>query len=123
MDDLKIIIDSLGDQNEEIDDDELMDIKEEIDSIDKDEYFELAVFAIRLGKPQILEYLMLQNSYTKEEIKKICDEVEKYERVQLKISEDSDEDEDIADIVNDYVKIIKSICKQTKQNKTKNTKY
>ena len=44
MDDLDIIIESLGDQNEEIDEDDLSDIEEEIDSIDEEEYPEPALF-------------------------------------------------------------------------------
>jgi hypothetical protein len=113
MDDLKFIIDSLGEQNEEIEDYELADIKEEIDSIDVEEYFKLAKKTIELGKPQILEYLVLcaapvrHYSFNQEEIKKLCDEIEKYERIQKKLADDSDDEEDINEIMEEYEQIIK----------------
>lgn len=108
MDDLKIIIDCLGEQNEEIEDDELADIEEEIDSIDEEEYFELAKIVIKLGKPQILEYLMKNYSFNQNEIKELCEEIQKFERVQQKLADDSDDEEDVNDIMEEYVNIIKS---------------
>jgi hypothetical protein len=111
MDDLKIIIDSLGEQNEEIEDDDLINIEEEIDSIDEEEYFELAKIAIKLGKPQILEYLVKHYTFNQSEIKELCSEIEKFQRVQQKLSEDSDDEEDIGEIMDEYIKIIKNTRK------------
>lgn len=111
MDDLKIIIDSLGEQNEEIEDDDLMNIEEEIDSINDEEYFELAKIVIKLGKPQILEYLIKHYKFNQNEIKELCNEIQKFQHVQQKLSEDSDDDEDINEIMSDYIKIIKNTGK------------
>jgi hypothetical protein len=111
MDDLKIIIDSLGEQNEEIEDDELADIEEEIDSIDEEEYFELAKKIIKLGKPQILEYLVNHYTFSQTEIKELCAEIKKFEQVQQKLSEDTDDDEDVHEIMEHYIKIIKNCSK------------
>lgn len=111
MNDLKIIIDSLGEQNEEIEDDKLADIEEEIDSIDEEEYFELAKRVIKLGKPQILEYLVKNYVFNQTEIKELCDEIKKFEKQQHKLAEDSDDDEDIDEIMKEYVSIIKSASK------------
>jgi hypothetical protein len=108
MDDLKIIVDSLGEQNEEIEDDELTDIKEEIDSIDDEEYFELAKIAIKLGKPQILEYLVKHYTFVQDEIKELCDEIKKYQRVQQNQIQDSDDEDDLDEIMEHYAKIIKN---------------
>ena len=121
MDDLKIIIDSLGEQNEEIEDDELADIEEEIDSIDEEEYFELAKRVIKLGKPQILEYLVKNYVFTQIEIKELCEEIKKFEKQQQKLAEDSDDDDDIEDIMKEYISIIKSAGKLP-YRKTKNHK-
>jgi hypothetical protein len=111
MNDLEIIIDSLGEQNEEIEDNELADIEEEIDSIDKEEYFELAKKVIKLGKPQILEYLIENYVFDQTEIKELCEEIKKFEKQQKKLSEDSDDDEDIEEIMKEYVSIIKNANK------------
>jgi GTPase involved in cell partitioning and DNA repair len=122
MDDLKIIIDSLGEQNEEIEDDDLADIEEEIDSIDEEEYFELAKIAIKLGKPQILDYLVKIYSFDQDEIKKLWEEIQKFQRTQEKQAEDSDDEEDIEDIMEEYTKIIKNCRKLPYRKSThKNT--
>jgi hypothetical protein len=123
MDDLKIIIDSLGDQNEEIEDNDLVDIEEEIDSVDEEEYFELAKIAIKLGKPQILEYLIKHYDFDQNEIKELYEAIKKYYRTQKKQSGDSDEDDDIDDIMDDYKSIINNRRKlpYRKNNQTKNS--
>ena len=111
MDDLKIIVDSLGEQNIEIEDDELADIEEEIDSIDEEEYFELSKIAIKLGKPQILKYLVQIFSFNRSEIKLLWEEIEKYEKNQNKQIEDSDDEEDVNEIIEEYTTIIKNYSK------------
>ncbi len=108
MDDLKIIVDSLGEQNMEIEDDELVDIEEEIDSIDEEEYLALAKISIKLGKPQILEYLIKNYAFDQTEIKELCEEIKKYQKNQSMQVEDSEDEEDIKDIMNEYTTIIKN---------------
>jgi hypothetical protein len=122
MDDLETIIKSLGEQNEEIDDYDLSCIEEEIDSIEDHEYFELAKIVIRLGKPQILEYLLTNFNFNNSEIKAICDEIIRYQQVQHKFIEDSDDEEDIQEIIKDYKRIIKNFQKLPYKNNSKNKK-
>lgn len=111
MDDLKIIIDSLGEQNEEIEDNDLADIEEEIDSINEEEYFELAKISIKLGKPQIFKYLVEHYNFNQTEIKEFCDEIKKFQVKQHKLAEDSEDEDEIEDIMDEYVKIIKNTRK------------
>lgn len=108
MDDLEIIVESLGEQNELIDDDDLANIEEEIDSIDEEEYFHLAKIAIKLGKPQILEYLIKIYSFDNNEIRELCEEIKKYNKVQMQKADDSEDEEDIEEIMEEYSKIIKN---------------
>jgi len=121
MDDLQIIVESLGEQNEEIKDNELDDITEEIDSIDEEEYFELAKIAIKLGKPQILEYLVKKYTFDKPEIQEMCDEIIKYKQTQEKQIEDSDDEEDIQDIMQEYATIVKNWRKLPYRKNTHNS--
>jgi len=111
MNNLKIIVDSLGEQNEEIEDNELADIEEEIDSIDDEEYFELAKISIKLGKPQILEYLVKNYRFDQAEIRELYDEIKKFHQRQKNQINDSDDEEEIEDIMEEYEKIIKSCRK------------
>jgi hypothetical protein len=111
MDDLEIIIDSLGDQNEEIEDDELVNIEEEIDSINEDEYFDLAKIAISLGKPQILEYLVKIFNFNQKEIISLYEEIKNFKRNQSNQNNDSEDEEDINEIMKEYSIIMKNCCK------------
>jgi predicted component of viral defense system (DUF524 family) len=120
MDDLKIIIDSLGEQNEEIDDNDLDDIEEEIDSIDKEEYFELAKISIKLGKPQILDYLVRTFTFNNNEINILYNEIKKYQQIQQIQIVDSDDEEDINEILDEYTKIIKNCRKLPYRKSIKN---
>lgn len=108
MDDLKIIIDSFGEKNEEIEDDELANIEEEIDSIDEEEYFELAKISIRFGKPQILEYLIKNYVFEHNEIEELCVEIKKFQRSQIIKTKDLRDRENIEDIMEEYDEIIKN---------------
>jgi hypothetical protein len=114
MDDLEVIIESLGDQNELIDEDDLDDIEEEIDSIDKEEYFDLAKIAINLGKPQILEYLLEIYKFNDQEIEDLCGEISKFNKTQMKKAKeegDSEDEKDIEEIMKEYTTIIKNFRK------------
>jgi len=114
MDNIQTITGYLGDQNEEIEEEDLIDIEEEIDSIEDDkDYFKLAKIAIKLGKPQILNYLIKIFKFNVKEIDDLCKEIEKYHDSQVHDSDDSDdtETENIHDIVGDYAKVVKNWCK------------
>ncbi len=114
MDDLEIIIDSLGNQNEKIYKDELEDILDEIDSINEDEYFELAKISIEKGKPQILEYLFEIYDFNKSEINILCKEIDYYSESNL------DSESDI--IIKEFEKIIKNYIKLPYKKGTKKYK-
>ncbi len=122
MDDLKIIVDSLGEQNEDIEEDELANIEDEIDSIDEEEYTKLAKIAIKLGKPQILEYLVKNYTFDQNEIEEICNEIKRYKKVQQNQTEDSDDEEDVQDILEEYIKIIKNWRKLPYRKNTHNSR-
>jgi hypothetical protein len=109
MGDLEIIIESLGEQNELIDDDDLENILDEIDSIDDNtELFELAKISIKEGKPQIFKYLMDECKFTKNEILILVNEINKFKSDQAKYwIEDTDDENAIDSIVAAYEKIIK----------------
>lgn len=111
MGDLSIIINSLGPQNEEIEDSELEDIEEEIDSISEDKYFTLAKIAIHHGKPQVLEYLFNIYRFNNDEVKKLIEEVQRYKNFQQSEVEDTDDEDEIQEILDLYTKIIKNYCK------------
>jgi hypothetical protein len=120
MDDLEIIINSLGEQNEELDRNQLENIKEEIESISEISYFNLAQIAIKMGKPQILEYLVNIYRFDQNQINVLCKEIEKYSNQE---PEDSEEDSDIEDIIQEYESIIKNTRKLPyKKNIKKNTR-
>lgn len=112
MYDLEIIINSLGEQNEEIDEDILNNIEDEINSInDEKAYFILAKISIQLGKPQILDYLVKEFGFKQNEIGFLYEEIKKYKKNQEKNLEDSDDEEDLQEIMQEFAKIIKNCIK------------
>jgi len=116
---MDIIIDYLGEQNQEIEDDILAEIEEEIESIDKEECFKLAIIAIKLGKPQILEYLIDNYDFKNEELKVLCNEINTFKKTQEYEAEDSEDEEDIDSIMKEFTKIIKNYYKLPYKNKGK----
>lgn len=85
MDDsLKMIIDYLGEPNENIDEESYDSITDEIDSLDPTSRFELSKFIIIMGKPQILAYIMDNYNFKKDQIRILSEEAEKYYINQIK---------------------------------------
>lgn len=72
------LIESMGDQNEEIYDHDLDNIIDEIGSINTEYYFEFAKISIQLGKPQILKYIMSQCKFNKKELNSLKSGIDDY---------------------------------------------
>ena len=101
---LSEIIDTFGEQNERINEDELEYILDELQTIDSiDDNFELAKASILLGKPDILIFLLDNNDFNNKQLDTLKKTVEIYvynnQRNQRNVNE-------ILNIVKKFEKII-----------------
>jgi hypothetical protein len=103
MDVLSDIKTSFGNQNDDIDDDTLDDIFEEIDTIDPKYYYSLGIHAIKMGKPQILTYLLSVYNFNCSQREDFYVGVQKFREEQLKKHKKATDKEDIHDIANEFI--------------------
>ena len=95
------IIDSFGDPGEFIDEFDLENICDELETLNLLEIFDLAKVAIELGKPQILHIILEEYEFSPKQVQQLNNAIDKIE------------DEYSEDIIDQFVKQI------TKYNSTK----
>jgi hypothetical protein len=108
---IKEFVLSFGNINEKIDEDDLNDILDELDTM-KLHLFELAIASIELGKPQILEYILhINKSFTQSQINDLKKHVEEYVKHETKTRNI----ENVAHIIKHFEKSIGSYIRTKKK--------